>query len=123
MAHDTKDLEARALEAIQEHKLRWIQDIPDRLGITRATLYNHGLDKLDSIKTALAHNRYEAAESMTNKWIESDNATLQIAAFKVLATEEMRQKLTTTEVKADHTSKGEQIGIVINFTQRDEEGD
>ena len=48
---------------------------------------------------------------MVNKWEESENATLQIAAFKLIATDEERESLSTNWTKADHTSKGESISL------------
>jgi ketol-acid reductoisomerase len=79
-------------------------------GCSRATAYNHNLDKLDSIKEAIYHNKRQGVTTMLSKWIISDNATLQIAAFKQICDDEERQKLNQQNI--DHTSKGESLNII-----------
>jgi hypothetical protein len=59
----------------------------------RATFYNLGLDKLDTIKDALEQNKIETKNSMRAKWYKSDNATLQIALMKLISSDEERRKM------------------------------
>ena len=58
-----------------------------------ATAYNHDLEKLETIKDALAKNRTSGVTYMLNKWISSDNATLQIAAMRIISDEDLRRSL------------------------------
>ncbi len=74
---------------------------------SRATAYNHNLDKLDSIKEAIYSNKREGVTSMMSKWIQSDNATLQIAAMRLISDEDERRRLNQQYV--DHTSGGDKI--------------
>lgn len=60
---------------------------------SRATAYNHNLDKLDSIKEALETNRAKGVDYLLQKWIAGNNATLQIAAMRLICTPEERQML------------------------------
>lgn len=63
--------------------------------------YNLGLEKSEMIKDAIAENRSKACGYMVNKWIASDNATLQIAGYRLIATEEERMALNQEYVKID----------------------
>ncbi len=62
-------------------------------GCSRATAYNHNLDKLDSIKEALETNRAKAEDYLLQKWIAGDNGTLNIAAMRIVGTPEVRRLL------------------------------
>ena len=91
--YNKKDIEAKSLKAIKEHRLFFINDIPAYLPCCRATFYNLGLDKLDTIKDALEQNKIETKNSMRAKWYKSDNATLQIALMKLISSDEERRKM------------------------------
>ena len=60
---------------------------------SRPTGYNHNLHTLDSIKEAISLNKRKGVTSMLSKWLKSENATLQIAAMRMLCDSEERQKL------------------------------
>jgi len=75
--------------------------------ISRPTAYNHGLDKLDSIKEAIYQNRRKGVTSMLSKWIKSDNPTLQIAAMRLLCDSEEHRKL--NQNYTDVTTNGKEI--------------
>ena len=83
---------------------------------SRATAYNHGLDKLDSIKDALYQNKRKGVTSMLAKWIKSDNATLQIAAMRLLCETEEHRKL--NQQYQDITTGGDKINIVFESSGR-----
>lgn len=80
-------------------------------GCTRATFYNNGLDKLDSIKNALENNKSLTCQSLKQKWYKSENPTLQLALFKTICTEEERKALSM--VNTDITSNGQTIKITL----------
>ena len=65
------------------------------------------MDKLDTIKGKLEENRQSVVNYLLQKWIKSDNATLQIAAMRIVAEEEDRQRL--NQQYMDLSSKGEKI--------------
>ena len=82
------------LEAIEKHPIFCFNDIFGfYMGCSRATAYNHGLDKLDSIKEALEKNRAKGVDYLLQKWIAGDNSTLQIAAMRLICTKEEHQLL------------------------------
>src|SRR5574344_1780770 len=73
------------LEAIQKYPIFCFNDIFVYYeGCCRATAYNHNLDKLDSIKEAIYTNRRKAVTSLKAKWLNSDNATLQLAVMRLI---------------------------------------
>jgi hypothetical protein len=100
MAYDKGDIEDKALKVIQENKLVYFDELCLYLQPSRATLYNMGIDKLDSIKEAIGKNRVERKKKMRNKWEESDNATLQIAAYKLIAEDDEIAKITMSRVES-----------------------
>lgn len=95
------------LAAIKEHKIAFFDHCFGFVSFCAATAYNHDLDKLETIKNAIKQNRVKSKSYMLTKWIESDNATLQVAAYRLLSDSEEHQKLNQSYV--DHTTKGEKI--------------
>lgn len=102
-----KKYEKELLKVIKEKKIAFFDHCFGFTSFSRATAYNHSLDKLDSIKDAINQNRVTAKNYMLNKWIASDNATLQISAMRLLSDSEEHQKLNQSYV--DHTTKGDKI--------------
>lgn len=111
MAYDTKRLEQQALTAIKEHNLFFFSDLAGYLPCSRQTLYDHGLDKSDSIKDALEKNILKTKNSMRSKWYKSENATLQVALMKLIADEDERRKLSQTYT--DLTTDGKALPTPI----------
>jgi len=88
MSEINKKHEKEILKVIGEYPIFSFKDIFTQFkGCSRATAYNHGLDKLDSIKEAIYQNKRVAITSLLQKWINSDNATLNIAAMRLLCDE------------------------------------
>ena len=85
--------EKELLKIIKERKIMFFSHAFAYTSFSAATAYNHGLEKLDTIKEALAKNRASGVTYMLNKWISSDNATLQIAAMRIISDEELRRSL------------------------------
>lgn len=119
--------EAPILKLIKEKKImRFDHIFGHYTGCSRSTAYNHGLDKLDSIKEALEANRAKGVDYLLQKWIAGDNATLQIAAMRLICTKEEHQLLNQQYI--DHTTKGEKIdnqisGIKIVRVNKNVDGD
>ncbi|MDD2277850.1 MAG: hypothetical protein PHS05_02180 [Bacteroidales bacterium] len=110
MTEKQKKYEKEMLRVINEKKIAFFDHCFAFTTFSAATAYNHNLEKLESIKNAIAGNRVKAKNYMLNKWIASDNPTLQIAAMRLLSTPEEHQKLNQSYI--DHTSKGEKINIL-----------
>lgn len=91
--------EQEMINAIKKHNwMRWSHIDWNALPYGRATAYNHKLEKLDTIKAAFEQNRSSATNYLLQRWINSDNATLQIAAFKIVADSDDHKRLNQTYV-------------------------
>lgn len=120
MAYKTKDLEKQSLKAIEQHKLFFIEDVVSFLPCDKSTFYAHKLHESDAIKEALNKQRTAVKVSMRSKWFKSDNATLQVALMKLIATDDERKKL--AQQFTDVTSNGETLKTaLVEFIGEDKE--
>ena len=77
--------EAGILEAIKKYPIFCFNDIFGfYVACSRSTFYEHGLDKSDAIKEAIFKNRRKGVTSLKAKWLNSENATLQLAAMRMI---------------------------------------
>ena len=109
MAYNTEELLHRAVEAINKYKLIFMEEVPVAMGISKQTLYNHNLDKMDELKDALWTNRIQIRIGQRKKWYDSENASLQIALRKLIGTEDEVHRLNGSrqEIKQETTYKHE----------------
>lgn len=119
MEYDKEELEQLSLKAIQENNLVDFKEISLFVPPCRATLYNHGLDKLDTIKEALNDNKISTKVKLRKKWFESDNATLQLALMKLISEDDERKKLSQTY--QDHTTDGKPIIEKLDYSKLSKE--
>ena len=117
-----REHEKGILEAIEKYPIFSFNDIfLHYKACCRATAYSHGLDKLDSIKEALYSNCRRGVSTMLAKWMNSKNATLQLAAMKMICDPEEHKKL--QQNYSDITTKGESINIPISKWAKDDTSD
>lgn len=113
----------QALKIVKDKRLIFIDEIVAYLPISRETFYTYwplGSDNLDKIKRVINDNKIEIKQGLREKWYESDNATLQMALYKLTAREEERKKLAMSYV--DNTTKGEKInGIQVEIIRNKHE--
>lgn len=104
MAYRKKDLEKLALEAIanDEHVVT-VDDVIAELPCSTRTFYNHKLHELPVIKDGLGQNRIKIKKYLRNKWKVSDNATVQIALYKLIGSEEEAERLNGSRQKIEAT--------------------
>lgn len=116
-----KKYEKELLEVIKSKKIAFFDHCFGFTSFSRTTGYEYKLNDSDAIKTAIATNRATAKNYMLNKWIASDNPTLQISAMRLLSDAEEHKKLNQSYV--DQTTNGKDINerISINFFDGDEE--
>jgi len=88
MAYSTKELEKEILKVIEDNNLMFFDDIQAYVEPSNKTLYNHKLQELQTIKSALAINKIKTKIGLKKKWRESDNPTLQIALYKLIGEKE-----------------------------------
>lgn len=107
--------EAAIVAVIQKFKIRWVIDIFEHYRYLRhSQFYNLGLDKSELIKNALMENIESRKASMRDRWADPDaNPTLQLAAYKLMATPEERDALATTS-KIDAKVEAD-AGLLVSF--------
>jgi hypothetical protein len=108
--YDRETLKKQALAAIEKHKLFTIEDVVAFIGCARSTFYVYIPDKSDEhkeIEELMQRNRIELKISMRKKWFESDAPALQLALYKMIATQDERNALSMSRV--DLTSGGDKI--------------
>lgn len=107
MAYNKKEMENEMIEVIKKHKIAFFSHCFAFTQFSEATAYNHKLEELESIKEAIKKNRVKGKNYLLNKWLESDNATLNISAYRLLSDSEEHKKLNQSYI--DHTTKDKPI--------------
>ena len=104
---------------VEEHIKQIIELIPNKpiftfkdvfvyyKGCTRQWAYALDIDKNDTIKVLIYDNKRKGVTSLLSKWITSNNATLEIAAMRLLADDEERKMLSMNHT--DITTNGKEI--------------
>jgi len=107
-----KEAHEKAIVAcIKKHRdIVFIADIFDHYYDLRISqFYNLRLEESEEIREAINANRASVKHSMRTKWIQSDNPTLQITAFRLIADEDETRRLNnrTVDVQMNGT-----VGVV-----------
>jgi hypothetical protein len=119
MAYNKKKILEQSKTLIQSENLMFIDEVVSMLPISRATFYvwfPAKSDESDTLKELLDKNRIKTKVTIRAKWAESNNATLQIALYKLISTKKELARLNGSNVKADITSKGKQIHTPSSIT-------
>jgi len=127
MAYNTEELFNKGMEAIEKHKLFFIEDIIAFLPCRKSTFYEHFSNETDYYKRmfeALEQNRTELKVSMRSKWYKSNAPALQMALMKLICNDDERKMLSMQQT--DITSGGEKIQsapttIQVEITRPDED--
>ena len=115
MAYDRDEILKKAIQVVTDEECVTIEEVCLYLPIHRATFYGWGLDKSDELKEAIDSQKIKLKKGMRRNWRKSDNPALQIAEYKLMATDEEIEKITVSKVKQDTTMKFENLPkIVIN---------
>jgi len=97
--------ENEILKIIIKYKIMKIQHIfVHYTDLKSSQFYNLELEKSECIKEAIKDNKSKAVSYMLNKWVASDNPTLQISAFKVLCEDDDRRKLSLQFVESENNN-------------------
>lgn len=107
--YDKDEMIRKAIEAIREHNLFFIEDIIAYLPMGKTAFYDYFPNTSNEYKMMydlLEVNRTSQKVKMRKKWSESDNATLQMGLMKLITTDEERKRLATSymETKQNHTT-------------------
>lgn len=121
MVFDKDKIYKEAIELTNRHKLFRIVDLVAFLPCEKSTFYGFfpdGSEELEAIKRAFNRNKTEIKVSLKSRWYNSENPTLQLALFKLLADAEEHRKL--QQNYTDHTTGGDQI--TINVIEVEDDG-
>ena len=124
MLYNTEILKAKAIEAIKKNRLIFVEDICAMIGISKPTFYDRfkvDTDDFNELRDLLEENKINLKVSMRKKWFDTDNATLQMALYKLCSTDVEHKKL--QQNYSDVTSKGESINIPISKWATDDGSD
>jgi hypothetical protein len=96
MAYDPKKLYQQAIEAVEKNKLFFIEDLVAYLPCSKPTFYDHfkpDSNEFNNIKALLEENIIKAKQGLKAKWYKSDNPSMSLALYKLIGTDQERQKL------------------------------
>jgi hypothetical protein len=113
MKYEKSELIKQALEIITEEQCVTLEEVWLLMAIGKQTAYNHGLDQCDEIKAAVQEQKVKRKRKMRRNWVNSDNATLQIAEFKLCSNDDELDRLNTQRVNANLTVN--KPGISLTF--------
>lgn len=104
MAYDKQKIFEQAMEAIDKHKLFFIDDIVAFLPIAKSTFYEWKMEQSEELKASLEKNRTELKVSMRSKWYKSNAPALQMALMKLIASPEELKKLSMQYIESDNNN-------------------
>ena len=110
---DIKKLEQKAIKILEKKPdIYFFSDLCVELGYARQYLYEQGFcpDKNDILKQALENNKKIIKRGLRNKWYQNDNATTQVALYKLLADEDELSRLNNN---IDVSLNGKNFNIVV----------
>lgn len=108
MAYTKKWIRDESIRIISEDPdIHFLSELCLFLPISRNQFYKRDLHKDDRIKEALYKNKTKLKSELRKKWKDSDNPALNIALYRLLATDRERQKLSQQHI--DHTTKGDAL--------------
>lgn len=87
------------LRIIEAANILFITDLVAFLPISRATFYNYGLDKLDTLKEAIDKQRILTKQALRANWAKSKSPALQIALYRMIATKEEKEAISIQNFK------------------------
>ncbi len=114
MAYTKKYLIDKSMEAIQQNNLLFVDEIFRHVGFSQRVFYNKKLQEVQTIKEALEQNRINTKFDLRQKWYTSENATLQIALYKLICSDDEADRLNNSRQRIDVTH--EPLGKITGIT-------
>jgi hypothetical protein len=102
--YDKNKLFEDSKKLIVEKNLLFIEDIVAYLPCAKQTFYEYfkiDSNELDELKELLEKNRIDIKSSLRRKWHETENATLQMALYKLCSTNTEHRILNTNYNSVD----------------------
>lgn len=112
----------KALEVIPAEECVTMEEVILFLPCGKTTFYALGLNESNDIKDAIEAQKIAIKNKLRRNWRNSDNATLQIAEYKLISTDAELERLNTSKVNNNVTISKPGIKLVIG-AEDDEEDD
>lgn len=97
MAYDKKKLYEAAIDSLKkDNEIVFIEDLCLCMGISKPAFYSHfppDSNEYNELRALIQQNKTNIKKSLRKKWYLSDNATLNICAYKLLSNDEERSLL------------------------------
>ena len=93
---DPDKLFADVMEAIKTHNVWTLSEVPNFVGVTRNTIYNHfpvGSERMTAINEAIEANRMKSRVSLRAAMFKKKDPSCLIALYKMIATPDERKAL------------------------------
>jgi len=120
MAYDKVEIFDKAKQAILHNGLFFIDDVIAFLPIAKSTFYEFfpiESNQSNELKELLETNRTNIKVKMRKKWLDSENASLQMGLMKMICTDEERKKLSTTYSENENKNENKNFDITNLYGQ------
>ena len=122
---DLQKLTDRALKILDKKKdIYFFCDLAIEMGYSYQWLYEVGLDKVEAVKDALLENKKSIKRGLRNKWYNNNNATTQVALYRLLADDDELTRLNNSKFEVTGANGVPLAPPVINIlpvsTKKDE---
>ena len=109
MAYNKDTLKTKAIDSIKKNKLIFIEDVCATIGISKQCFYDHfkvDTDDFDELSKLLEENKISLKVALRKKWFDSDNATTQMALYKLCSTPHEHKLLQQNYADINHQNNG-----------------
>jgi len=103
----------QSLKIIRKEQIVFLDDLISLIPCSKSTFYEWCYNQNESILEALEANKSSLKRSLRNKWLKSDNATVQIALYKLLSTPIERSILCNKE--PTEPKEGVQVNVYKKY--------
>lgn len=126
MAYDRAQIFEQAKQVIIDKKPIYIEEVVSFLPIHKATFYEMfpvESDESDELKALIEQGKIERKQGLREKWYEGENATTQLALYKLLGTEDEAHRLNGSkqELKSTGTNTNYNKEIEPDYSEWTEE--
>lgn len=119
MAYDKDKILQQLLDNIQaDEDITTFEDAAITVAPTRQALYLWGFDKIDTIKEAIEKNKVKVKKNLRKQWRYTENATLQLALYKLLSTPDELRSLSMQAI--DHSGEIKLPKLSVEVIKPDE---
>jgi hypothetical protein len=119
--YDKSKIFKQAQELATKHKLLFVQDIIDFLPLSTSTFYEYfpaESEQMEILRKILDENKVAIKASLRARWYHSDNATLQMALYRLTATADEHRVLNQHYIA--HDIEGQlQVNLIDKSTDED----